>query len=172
MELTIAGRYMVYAPTGEGVGVSRRLDDTERTRLKDIIKKLDVKEGGVIVRTAAEGASAEDIARMHEIHENDFPERRRQLFERYVQAQAGTGHDHQFMLMLQAVGDLVILTPILEVVVVDQVFLRVMALVRDLAQIAEEVPKQAIAHFLLAADGKQLLAQQVQQFGNIDMFAM
>ena len=34
MELTIAGRYMVYAPTGEGVGVSRRLDDAERTRLR------------------------------------------------------------------------------------------------------------------------------------------
>ena len=34
MELTIAGRYMVYAPTGEGVGVSRRLEDRERARLR------------------------------------------------------------------------------------------------------------------------------------------
>ena len=34
MELTIAGRYMVYAPTGEGVGVSRRLEDRERERLR------------------------------------------------------------------------------------------------------------------------------------------
>src|ERR1700716_731945 len=34
MELTIAGRYMVYAPTGEGVGVSKRLDDKERDRLR------------------------------------------------------------------------------------------------------------------------------------------
>ena len=34
MELTIAGRYMVFAPTGEGVGVSRRLDDAERARLR------------------------------------------------------------------------------------------------------------------------------------------
>ena len=34
MELTIAGRYMVYAPTGEGIGVSRRLEDRERERLR------------------------------------------------------------------------------------------------------------------------------------------
>jgi len=50
-------------PQGEGLGVSRRLDDDERGRLKDILKKLNVKEGGVIVRTAAEGASEEDIER-------------------------------------------------------------------------------------------------------------
>jgi len=50
-------------PQGEGLGVSRRLDDAERNRLKDILKRLDVKEGGVIVRTAAEGASEEDIER-------------------------------------------------------------------------------------------------------------
>src|SRR5690242_15593689 len=40
MELTIAGRYMVYAPTGEGVGVSRRLDDRERERLRRETKGL------------------------------------------------------------------------------------------------------------------------------------
>ncbi len=62
-EISLPGRFLVFVPQGEGLGVSRRLDDTERTRLKDIIKKLDVKEGGVIVRTAAEGASAEDIER-------------------------------------------------------------------------------------------------------------
>src|SRR4029453_7721136 len=50
-------------PHGEGLGVSRRLEDDERTRLRDIVKKLDVKKGGVIVRTAAEGASADDIER-------------------------------------------------------------------------------------------------------------
>jgi ribonuclease G len=43
--------------------VSRRLEDDERIRLRDIVKALDVKKGGVIVRTAAEGASAEDIER-------------------------------------------------------------------------------------------------------------
>src|SRR5262249_60914439 len=57
------GRFVVLVPQGEGLGVSRRLEDDERNRLKDILKRLDVKEGGVIVRTAAEGASEEDIER-------------------------------------------------------------------------------------------------------------
>jgi len=63
MELTIAGRYMVYAPTGEGVGVSRRLDDSERTRLRAEVKGLDLGGGGAIVRTAAHGASRTDFER-------------------------------------------------------------------------------------------------------------
>ena len=62
-EISLPGRYLVYVPNGEGHGVSRRLDDQERTRLKEIIKDLDPKGGGIIVRTAAEGASAEDIER-------------------------------------------------------------------------------------------------------------
>ena len=62
-EISLPGRFLVYVPNGEGLGVSRRLDDAERNRLKDVIKSLDVKEGGIIVRTAAEGASAEDIER-------------------------------------------------------------------------------------------------------------
>jgi ribonuclease G len=62
-EISLPGRFVVYVPSGEGLGVSRRLPDEERVRLKDILKRLDVKEGGVIVRTAAEGASAEDIER-------------------------------------------------------------------------------------------------------------
>ncbi|HSL65514.1 MAG TPA: ribonuclease E/G, partial [Gaiellaceae bacterium] len=62
-EISLPGRFVVYVPSGEGLGVSRRLPDEERTRLKDILKRLEVKEGGVIVRTAAEGASAEDIER-------------------------------------------------------------------------------------------------------------
>jgi ribonuclease G len=62
-EISLPGRFVVYVPSGEGLGVSRRLPDEERARLKDILKRLDVKEGGVIVRTAAEGASAEDIER-------------------------------------------------------------------------------------------------------------
>jgi ribonuclease G len=62
-EISLPGRFLVYVPNGEGLGVSRRLDDAERNRLKDVIKGLDVKEGGIIVRTAAEGASAEDIER-------------------------------------------------------------------------------------------------------------
>ncbi len=62
-EISLPGRFLVFVPQGEGLGVSRRLDDGERNRLKDIIKQLDAKEGGIIVRTAAEGASAEDIER-------------------------------------------------------------------------------------------------------------
>ena len=62
-EISLPGRFLVFVPQGEGLGVSRRLDDNERARLKDIIKGLDVKEGGIIVRTAAEGASAEDVER-------------------------------------------------------------------------------------------------------------
>jgi len=63
MELTIAGRYMVYAPTGEGVGVSRRLDDKERERLRRQSAKLELGGGGAIIRTAAHGAMREDFER-------------------------------------------------------------------------------------------------------------
>jgi ribonuclease G len=73
MELTIAGRYMVYAPTGEGVGVSRRLEDRERERLRRQTAGLDLDGGGVIVRTAAHGAKRADFQRelkyLHKLHE-------------------------------------------------------------------------------------------------------
>jgi len=63
MEITIAGRYMVYAPTGEGIGVSRRLDDKERERLRREAKQLDLGGGGAIIRTAAQGAKRADFER-------------------------------------------------------------------------------------------------------------
>jgi ribonuclease G len=63
MDLTIAGRYMVLAPFGEGVGVSRRLDDKERDRLRKEAAKLDLKGSGAIVRTAAQGAKRADLER-------------------------------------------------------------------------------------------------------------
>jgi ribonuclease G len=73
MELTIAGRYMVYAPTGEGVGVSRRLEQRERERLRRATSKLDLGRGGVIIRTAAHGAARPDFERellyLHKLHE-------------------------------------------------------------------------------------------------------
>ncbi|MGH2961736.1 MAG: ribonuclease E/G, partial [Solirubrobacterales bacterium] len=53
MQLSIAGRYLVYMPQGGGVGVSRRLPDKERDRLRKEAAKLDLRGGGVIVRTAA-----------------------------------------------------------------------------------------------------------------------
>jgi ribonuclease G len=62
-EISLPGRFVVYVPHGDGLGVSRRLDDDERNRLKSILKEISPKTGGVIVRTAAEGASAEDIGR-------------------------------------------------------------------------------------------------------------
>ena len=63
MDLAIAGRYLVYTPTGEGVGISKRLEDRERDRLRRAAKSLDLEGGGVIVRTAAHGASKEDLSR-------------------------------------------------------------------------------------------------------------
>ncbi len=63
MELSIAGRYLVYVPEGEGVGVSRRLGDRERERLRKQAKGLDLQGGGAIIRTAAAGAKREDFER-------------------------------------------------------------------------------------------------------------
>ena len=63
MDLTIAGRYMVYAPYGEGVGVSRRLDDKERERLRKEASKLELGGAGAIIRTAAQGANRADLER-------------------------------------------------------------------------------------------------------------
>ena len=73
MQLSIAGRYLVYVPQGEGVGVSRRLDDKERDRLRKAAGKADLGDGGAIVRTAAQGAKREDFEReikyLHKLHE-------------------------------------------------------------------------------------------------------
>ncbi len=62
-DISLPGRFVVFVPNGEGLGVSRRLPDEERSRLREIVKALERKKGGIIVRTAAEGASAEDIER-------------------------------------------------------------------------------------------------------------
>src|SRR3954453_2061083 len=63
MQLSIAGRYLVYVPQGEGVGVSRRLGDKERDRLRKEAKGPDPQGGGGIIRTAASGAKREDFER-------------------------------------------------------------------------------------------------------------
>ena len=60
-EISLPGRFLVYTPFGEGIGISRRLDDAERERLKKISRGLDLPEGGIIIRTAAEGASEEEL---------------------------------------------------------------------------------------------------------------
>jgi ribonuclease G len=73
MQLSIAGRYLVYVPQGDGVGVSRRLEDKERDRVRRAASKIDMGDGGVIVRTAAQGAKREDFEReikyLHKLHE-------------------------------------------------------------------------------------------------------
>ncbi|MGH7546197.1 MAG: ribonuclease E/G, partial [Gemmatimonadota bacterium] len=51
VQVSLPGRFLVYTPFGDGIGVSRRLEDDERERLKDICKELELPEGGLIVRT-------------------------------------------------------------------------------------------------------------------------
>ncbi|MBB3100108.1 ribonuclease E [Actinoplanes campanulatus] len=61
--IALSGRHLVYVPNGNASGISRKLPDTERKRLRDILKKLVPDGAGVIVRTAAEGASEDELAR-------------------------------------------------------------------------------------------------------------
>jgi len=63
MNVSIAGRYLVFAPTGSGVGVSRRLADKERDRLRKMVDRTYKGPGGLIVRTAAHGAKKPDFVR-------------------------------------------------------------------------------------------------------------
>ncbi len=63
MNISIAGRYLVYAAQGSGVGVSRRLADSERDRLRKMVDRTYKGPGGLIVRTAAHGAKKADFVR-------------------------------------------------------------------------------------------------------------
>jgi ribonuclease E len=60
-QISLPGRYVVYVPGGGMSGISKRLPESERTRLKAILKNLIPEEAGVIVRTAAEGVSEEEL---------------------------------------------------------------------------------------------------------------
>ena len=60
-QISLPGRYLVYVPGGGMSGISRRLPDNERNRLKSILKNLIPEQAGVIIRTAAEGASETDL---------------------------------------------------------------------------------------------------------------
>jgi ribonuclease E len=62
-QVSLPGRYLVYVPGASMTGISRKLPDTERSRLKQILKQVMPEHAGVIVRTAAEGASEEELAR-------------------------------------------------------------------------------------------------------------
>ena len=60
-QVSLPGRYLVYVPNGSMNGISRKLPDTERARLKKILKEVLPDDAGVIVRTAAEGATEEQL---------------------------------------------------------------------------------------------------------------
>ncbi len=62
-QVSLPGRYLVYVPGASMTGISRKLPDTERTRLKKILKRVMPEDAGVIVRTAAEGATEEELER-------------------------------------------------------------------------------------------------------------
>ncbi len=61
--IALSGRHLVYVPHGNASGISRKLPDNERRRLRDILKSLIPDSAGVIVRTAAEGATADELER-------------------------------------------------------------------------------------------------------------
>ena len=62
-QISLPGRYLVYVPGGGMSGISRRLPDNERNRLKSILKNLIPEQAGVIIRTAAEGAPEAELER-------------------------------------------------------------------------------------------------------------
>ena len=62
-QISLPGRYLVYVPGASMTGISRKLPDTERNRLKHILKKVIPENAGVIVRTAAEGAAEAELDR-------------------------------------------------------------------------------------------------------------
>ena len=60
-QVSLPGRYLVYVPNGSMTGISRKLPDSERARLKKILKEILPEDAGVIVRTASEGATEEQL---------------------------------------------------------------------------------------------------------------
>jgi ribonuclease E len=62
-QISLPGRFLVYVPGGGATGISRKLPDTERRRLKDILKRIVPEDAGVIIRTASEGISEDALAR-------------------------------------------------------------------------------------------------------------
>lgn len=62
-QISLAGRFLVYVPSGGAAGISRKLPDVERKRLKDMLKEIVPSDAGVIIRTASEGVSHEALER-------------------------------------------------------------------------------------------------------------
>ena len=78
-QISLPGRYVVFVPGGSMTGISRKLPDNERSRLKKIMRQIIPEDAGVIVRTAAEGASEEELT--HDV------ERLRAQWEKITKAQ-------------------------------------------------------------------------------------
>ncbi|WP_193103987.1 Rne/Rng family ribonuclease [Brachybacterium sp. FME24] len=78
-QISLPGRYVVFVPGGSMTGISRKLPDTERTRLKKIMRQIIPEDAGVIVRTASEGASEQELT--HDV------ERLRTQWEKIQKAQ-------------------------------------------------------------------------------------
>jgi ribonuclease E len=62
-QISLPGRFLVYVPGGRATGISRKLPDTERKRLKEVLKRIVPDDAGVIIRTASEGVSEDELAR-------------------------------------------------------------------------------------------------------------
>ncbi|MGH3451427.1 MAG: translation initiation factor IF-2 N-terminal domain-containing protein, partial [Haloechinothrix sp.] len=62
-QISLPGRFLVYVPGGGATGISRKLPENERRRLKDILKRIVPEDAGVIIRTASEGISEEELER-------------------------------------------------------------------------------------------------------------
>nr|WP_307817806.1 translation initiation factor IF-2 N-terminal domain-containing protein [Nocardia acididurans] len=62
-QISLAGRFLVYVPGGTSTGISRKLPDTERKRLKEILRDIVPQDAGVIIRTASEGVHENELAR-------------------------------------------------------------------------------------------------------------
>ncbi|HEX7659697.1 MAG TPA: translation initiation factor IF-2 N-terminal domain-containing protein [Pseudonocardiaceae bacterium] len=62
-QISLPGRFLVYVPGGGATGISRKLPDTERKRLKEVLKRVVPEDAGVIIRTASEGVSEDELGR-------------------------------------------------------------------------------------------------------------
>ncbi|MGF6886116.1 ribonuclease E [Nocardia sp. GAS34] len=62
-QISLAGRFLVYVPGGTSTGISRKLPDTERKRLKEVLRDIVPQDAGVIIRTASEGVAEAELAR-------------------------------------------------------------------------------------------------------------
>ena len=112
--VSIAGRHLVYMPTVEHVGVSRRIvDDDERTRLENILETLVPQGGGFVARTAAEGRSVDDLETDLEFLRQVWNE----ILLRKDSLHAPSTLYEEFDILLRAVRDPV--RPDLEEIVVD-----------------------------------------------------